>query len=451
MSLTVDGTVRRGDFELAVSITAKPGEVLAVLGPNGAGKSTLLRIVAGLLALDEGTAALGPLVLDDVKHNVFVDPQHRNVGVVFQDHRLFPHLRVLDNVAFGPRSRGVHKTPARVAARDWLERLAIGELSRRYPRELSGGQAQRVALARALACDPAALLLDEPLAALDVQTRAEVQGELREHLGAFAGPTLLVTHDPIEALLLAQRIVVLERGRVVQEGSPAEITSRPLTPYVARLVGMNLYSGVSANHVVALDGGGSLVTADAADGQVLVALRPSAFTIHVGQPPRSSARNIWRARVASLAPLGDRIRITAEGDQVATADVTASAVAELDLAPGREVWLAAKATDVIAYPGPVSPAVGPDERAVPQAGTLESMPVSVTVRYWAGAQRAAGVEQETVVAGTVGELRAVLAGRGELVKISQVASFLVDGQQAGDTTALYEDAEVDVLPPFAGG
>lgn len=351
MTLSIEGRVRRGEFELDVTISADPGEVVAVLGPNGAGKSTLLRAMAGLLPLDAGTVRVGDVVVDDLATGVYLPPQQRRVGVVFQDHRLFPHLRVLDNVAFGPRSRGVRRTPARDSAGHWLDRLGLAGLARRYPRQLSGGQAQRVALARALACDPAALLLDEPLAALDIQTRAEVQGELREHLGAFAGPTLIVTHDPIEALLLARRIVVLERGRVVQEGSPAEITSRPLTSYVARLVGMNLYVGAARAGVVSIDGGGRLVAAEAPDGRVLAALRPSAVTVHTHEPDGTSARNVWPAKIAALAPLGDRIRVTTEGDFVTTVDVTAAAVAELDLAPGAPVWLSAKATDVSAYPG----------------------------------------------------------------------------------------------------
>jgi molybdate transport system ATP-binding protein len=351
-SLAFAGIVQRGSFQLDVTIEAHAGEVLAVLGPNGAGKSTLLRVIAGLLRLDSGVLRLGTTVLDDPARGFFVVPRDRRIGVVFQDHRLFPHLRVLDNVAFGPRSRGVHKAQARAAAQDWLARLGIADLTRRHPRRLSGGQAQRVALARALATEPDALLLDEPLGALDVQTRAEVQGELREHLSMLAGPVLLVTHDPIEALLLAHRIVVLEQGRVVQEGMPAEVTRRPLTPYVARLVGMNLYRGTARSHIVTLDGGGTLVAADSADGPVLVTLRPSAFTVHTVEPHDFSARNIWSAHIESLAPLGDRIRIATRGLQPATVDVTAEAVAELELAPGRQVWLSAKATDVTTYPGP---------------------------------------------------------------------------------------------------
>ena len=352
VSLAIAGQVRIGEFVLDVALEAHGGEVLAVLGPNGAGKSTLLRALAGLTALDSGTVRLDAQVFDDPAHGVFVAPQQRRLGVVFQDHRLFPHLRVLDNVAFGLRARGADTRTARADASRWLDRLNVGELARRHPRKLSGGQAQRVALARALACEPAALLLDEPLAALDVQTRADVQGELREHLSKFEGPVALVTHDPIEALLLAQRIVVLESGRVAQVGSPAEITSRPLTPYVARLVGMNLFTGRSDGAAIHVDGGGTVVSAEAPAGRVLAALRPSAITVHTEVPHGSSARNVWAARVMSLAPLGDRVRVTTEGDLSATVDVTAAAVAELHLAPGRQVWLSAKATDVTAYPAP---------------------------------------------------------------------------------------------------
>jgi molybdate transport system ATP-binding protein len=352
VSLAVAGSARVGEFELQVELAAAPGEVLAVLGPNGAGKSTLLRVLAGLHALTSGSVRLAERVLDDPAAGRFVEPQGRRLGVVFQDHRLFPHLRVIDNVAFGLRARGVRSREAHTAAATWLRRLGLADLARRHPRQLSGGQAQRVALARALASAPDALLMDEPLAALDVQTRAEVQGELREHLRDFAGPTVLVTHDPIEALLLAQRIVVLERGRVVQAGQPSEITTRPLTPYVARLVGMNLYVGRASGDQVAVDGGGRLVAADAPPGRVLAAVRPSAITVHTEEPHGSSARNIWAATIASLAPLGDRIRMNTTGELPATVDVTAAAVAELDLVPGRQVWLSAKATDVTAYPAP---------------------------------------------------------------------------------------------------
>jgi molybdate transport system ATP-binding protein len=347
--LVVDGNVTRGSFTLRIALRAEPGEVLAVLGPNGAGKSTTLRAVAGLLPLDEGRVELDGRVLDGP--GCYLPPQERHIGIVFQDHRLFPHLRVLDNVAFGARARGIRAAAARTMARDWLARLGIAELARRRPRELSGGQAQRVALARALASEPAALLLDEPLAALDVQTRAEVQGELHRHLAAYPGPTLLVSHDPVEALLLARRLVVLENGQVVQQGTTADITTRPRTPYVARLVGLNLFTGTAHHGVVDLEGGGAMPVPDAPDGRLLVAIRPSAFTVHTSHPENLSARIVLVARVGSLAPIGDRVRLVAHADREVLVDVTPTAVAELDLVPGRTIWLSAKATDVLAYPG----------------------------------------------------------------------------------------------------
>ena len=247
----------RDAFTLDVSIEAAAGEVVAVLGPNGAGKSTLLRAIAGLVGVDSGR-----IELDGTRVG---RPGPRRV----RQPAAPPRRASCSRTTGCSRTCGCSTTwrsgcapAASDAARpgraplDWLERLGLTDLAQRRPGRLSGGQAQRVALARALACDPAALLLDEPLAALDVQTRAEVQGELRAHLGGFAGPTLLVTHDPIEALLLASRIVVLERGRVVQHGTPPRSPAGPLTPYVARLVGMNLYAGQAAAGVVALDGGG---------------------------------------------------------------------------------------------------------------------------------------------------------------------------------------------------
>jgi molybdate transport system ATP-binding protein len=350
MSLDFDAVIARAEFEVNAELTVAPGEVVALLGPNGAGKSTLLRAVAGLLAVDRGRIRLDETVLDEPAQDVFVPSERRAIGIVFQDHRLFPHLRVIDNVAFGLRTRGVPRARARDEAAGWLERLGVAELADRRPRRLSGGQAQRVALARALASSPRALLLDEPLAALDAQTRAEVQGELQQHLSGYPGPTLLVTHDPVEALLLADRIVVIEQGVIVQQGTPAEITSRPGTRYVARLVGMNLYRGRAAHGTVEVDGGGLLSASDAPDGRVLVAVRPSAFTVHTERPHGSSARIVWPGTVRMLATLADRVRLTVDAAHPVIVDVTPTAVAELGLTPGTPVWLTAKATDVATYP-----------------------------------------------------------------------------------------------------
>ena len=241
--LVVDAEVSRGSFTLAASLTAPPGQVLGLLGPNGAGKSTLLSAVAGLTPVSAGRITLAGQVLDDAGTGAFAEASARPVGFVFQNYRLFPHLTVAENVAFSPRARGLGRQAARSAASDWLDRLRLSDLAGRKPDQLSGGQAQRVALARALAGQPALLLLDEPLSALDAGTRLDVQAELKRHLADFAGPCLLVTHDPLEALVLADQLIVLEGGRIVQEGTPAHIARQPGTDYVAKLVGLNLYAG----------------------------------------------------------------------------------------------------------------------------------------------------------------------------------------------------------------
>jgi molybdate transport system ATP-binding protein len=336
-------------------VVARPGEVVGVLGPNGAGKSTLLQVLAGLLPLTDGSVRLDGRVLDDATTGTFVETADRPVGYVFQDYRLFPHLNVVDNVAFGPRSQGVTKAAARTTAAGWLDRLGIADLARRRPADLSGGQAQRVALARALAVDPTLLLLDEPLAALDARTRLDVQDELRHHLVDFGGPTLMVTHDPVDALVLADRVVVIEGGQVVQEGTPAEVSRRPATDYVARLVGLNLYRGQCDGGVAVLEGGGRLVVPDqGVHGPVLVALRPSAITVSALEAHDTSVRNQWPGKIVGLTLLADRVRLEVEGLPSASVDVTPAAVADLGLAPGSSVWLAVKATELDVYPRSVA-------------------------------------------------------------------------------------------------
>jgi molybdate transport system ATP-binding protein len=351
--LLVDGAVHRGDFRLALSTTVRAGEVVAVLGPNGAGKTTLLRVLAGLVPLSEGRIELSGEVLDDADDGTFVPPERRRVGLVFQDYRLFPHLDVRDNVAFGPRSAGAGRSAARAAAAVWLSRLDLDALAARRPAELSGGQAQRVALARALATQPRLLLLDEPLAALDARTRLDVRSRLRRHLRDVDGPVLVVTHDPLEAMVLADRLLVVEGGAVVQDGSPADVARRPATQYVAQLVGLNLYAGsLAGDGTVRLNDGGVLHVAapETAAGRVLVVLRPSAVTVHASHPGPASPRNLWPGVVGSMEQLADRVRLQVDGAPPVLVDVTAAAVAELRLEPGRQVWLSAKATETEAYP-----------------------------------------------------------------------------------------------------
>ena len=360
--LTVDVRFQRGDFRLVADFTVAPGEVLAVLGPNGAGKTTLLRLLAGLLAVTEGTITVGGRVWDDHATGEFVPATDRLLGLVFQDYRLFPHLSVLDNVAFSARARGARRTAARRLATETVDRLGLTELSGRRPGELSGGQAQRVAVARALAAQPELLLLDEPLAALDARTRMELRTELRLQLTDFAGPSIVVTHDPLEALVLADRILVLESGRVVQVGRPAEVARKPATEYVARLMGLNLYAGVLTDPTsgrVELDSGGTLFTI-CPDGDrphpagtaMLVALPPAAIALHLAEPGASSPRNVWPAVVSGVELLTDRVRVAVTGPPDALVDVTPAALAELGLEPGRRIWLSAKATEATAYPAP---------------------------------------------------------------------------------------------------
>ncbi|MGV9246510.1 ABC transporter ATP-binding protein [Streptomyces sp. NPDC003710] len=336
--------VERGSFRLDVSLAAAPGDVVALLGPNGAGKTTALRALAGLVPLSGGHLRLDGAALDRTP------PESRPVGVVFQDYLLFPHLTALDNVAFGPRCRGASKAQARAVAAGWLERMGLADHAGVKPRRLSGGQAQRVALARALATGPRLLLLDEPLAALDARTRLEVRAGLRRHLAEFEAVAVLVTHDPLDAMVLADRLVVVEHGRVVQEGTPSDIARHPRTDYIARLVGLNLYRGVADGHSVRLDAGPAVTTDEALYGPVFVAFPPGAVTLYRERPAGSSARNLWRCEVVGLETHGDRIRADLTGELPLAADLTTVAAAELGLQPGATVWATVKAGQTHAYP-----------------------------------------------------------------------------------------------------
>ena len=346
--LRADLDVRRAAFRLSMRLTVEPGEVLAVLGPNGAGKSTALQALAGLVPLSGGAVELGGTVLDDPAAGLRVPTEARRVGVVFQEYLLFPRMSALDNVAFGLRARGVPRRTAAARAASWLDRMGLADHARSRPGSLSGGQAQRVALARALAPDPALLLLDEPLAALDAGTRIEVRAALRHHLGGYDGCTVLVTHDALDAMVLGDRLVVVEDGRVVQQGTPQEVAVAPRTDYVARLVGLNLYRGQGSAHTVRVDGTG-ITVAEPVDGPAFVAFPPSAVALHRSRPD-GSARNLWAGRVRHLEQHADTVRVQVEADVPVLADVTAAAVADLRLDVGSPVWVAVKATEVRAYP-----------------------------------------------------------------------------------------------------
>ncbi len=349
MKIVANFTASRGIFNLDIDTTFSAGTVTAVLGPNGSGKSTLLRALAGLQTLDSGEIVFGERVVDAAP-SVHVSPQDRSVGVVFQDYSLFPHLSVLENIAFGPRSLGASKKNAQIESEAQMNSLGITELADRKPSQISGGQAQRVALARALATRPEILLLDEPLAALDAQTRESVRTELDGQIKAFAGCVIFVTHDPFDAMLLADRVIVLENGVITQEGTPGELAARPATEYVATLMGVNLLRGRAQEGVLHVDGGGVLqIPERSLEGEVLAVLRPEAITLHLNKP-EGSARNVWEGTVTGLAPMHDRIRVSVQASPSVVATITHAALTDLNLAVGTSIWVSAKTLNIEAFP-----------------------------------------------------------------------------------------------------
>jgi len=350
MSLAADFTLQQGALALHVALQVAPGETLALVGPNGAGKTTLLRVLAGLLRVDTGSVRLGDALLDGGPGGAFVPAERRGVGFVFQEHLLFPHLSALDNVAYGVQRPRALRHEARDVARRWLERVGLAELAACKPAALSGGQAQRVALARALATSPRLLLLDEPLAAVDASARHALRTELRAHLADFAGPRVLVVHGVEDAFALADRLAVLEAGRVVQTGTLPEIVGRPRSRYVADLVGLNCARGSLRDGVLALPDGGELVTASSAAGEVIASFHPRAVALY-RERPAGSPRNVWTAPVLGVEPALDCLRVRVGGKLPLVAELTAGAVRELRLTEGGDVWVALKATEIVVAAG----------------------------------------------------------------------------------------------------
>jgi len=347
MSLYVGATVAERDVDASFEIG--PGQTVALLGENGAGKSTLLSVVAGLLRPESGRVLLDGDPVLDTATGVDVPPHRRGIALLSQDPLLFPHLNVLDNVAFGPRSRGDSRREAHQQAQHWLDQVGTGELAHRRPGELSGGQAQRVAVARALAADPRLLLLDEPMASLDVEVTPALRQTLRRVLADRT--TVLVTHDVLDALLLADRVVVLEGGRVVEDGDTRVVLTRPRSRFAARLAGVNLLAGTWTGDHVVLDEGGGILYGIAADplprpgDRVVASFKPHAVAVY-RDLPQGSPRNSFGVRIDELEPLGDLVRLRSEQ---LSADVTLQAVADLDLTPGTWVSFSVKATEIDVY------------------------------------------------------------------------------------------------------
>ena len=351
--MTLQLAAQVADRDLDASFEVGPGQTVALLGENGAGKSTLLAVAAGLLRPDSGRVLLDGEPVLDTEAEVDVAPHRRGIALLAQDALLFPHLSVLENVAFGPRSRGAPRREAQRHARHWLDQVAAADLADRKPRELSGGQAQRVAVARALAADPRLLLLDEPMASLDVEVAPALRQTLRRVLSDRTA--VIVTHDVLDALLLADRVVVIEQGRVVEDGETRAVLTRPRSRFAARLAGVNLLTGTwTGDHVVLDEGPGTAPAVlhgiaaeplpDPGD-RVVATFRPHAVAVY-RDLPQGSPRNSFRVRIEELEPLGDLVRVRTEQ---LSADVTLQAVADLDLTPGTWAAFTVKATEIDVY------------------------------------------------------------------------------------------------------
>ncbi len=349
VTLRADVKASAGSFHIDAALDAPAGETVVLLGPNGAGKTTLLRAVAGLVALDSGRITLDETVLEDTTEGTRLPPDQRPVGFVFQSYLLFPHMSALDNVAFGLRARGNARAGARAEAMEWIERLGLSAQAASKPGALSGGQAQRVALARALVTRPRLLLLDEPLAALDASARTRMRRELSGHLKDFGGVRLVVTHDPLEAVTLADRLIVLEDGKVAQAGPASELRARPRSDYIAGFVGLNLVRGYATRDRVSV-GEAELIVPAAPAGEVFVSIHPRSIALY-SRRPEGTPRNVFAARIVGIDSLGDRVRVEVVSALPSlVAEVTPGAVAELSLSIGSTVWIAMKATEIDAYP-----------------------------------------------------------------------------------------------------
>jgi molybdate transport system ATP-binding protein len=349
--LRLEADTRLGrELRLSLALDVPAGRCLAVAGPSGAGKTSALRIAAGLIRPESGRVALGEEVWLDTGAGIDVAPERRRCGYLFQDYALFPHLRAWQNVAYALRD--LPRRERRGRAEEVLERFGVRQIAEAHPRTLSGGERQRVALARALAREPRALLLDEPLAALDARTRARAARELAVTLRHAGVPTLLVTHDFLEAATLGDEVGVIDAGRIVQRGTPADLAAAPRSAFVADFTGAVVMTGTARTRsdgatAVELDGGKTpavVASLDPGSGRVAVSVFPWEITLlPASVQATGSAQNHLPARVASVTAVGNRVRVGLDAVQAITAEVTAAAAEDLRLAPGTGVVAAWKA------------------------------------------------------------------------------------------------------------
>jgi len=342
--LTLEATERLRDFALEVELRVERGRCLALAGPSGAGKTTILRVIAGLRRPRRGRVECDADVWLDTEAGIAIEPERRRCGYVFQEYALFPRLRAWENVGYGlPRAE------RRERAHELLDRFGIRGLADARPHELSGGERQRVALARALAPEPRALLLDEPLSALDARTRARAGQTLASVLREASVPTVLVTHDFEDAALLADEVAVVDRGRIVQQGTAGELTAAPASAFVADFTGSAVLTGTARRGPnglaeIRLDGGAVVTSSDAAEGRVAVSVHPGEVTLEPpGSPAAGSARNRVHGRIVSMTALDNRMRVGIETPQPLAAEITRASAEQLGLKPGDEVIAAWKA------------------------------------------------------------------------------------------------------------
>jgi molybdate transport system ATP-binding protein len=345
--LSVAVATRLGELDLEVALDVQPGRCLALAGPSGAGKTSVLRTVAGLMRPRAGRVRCGHETWLDTDQRIWRDPDRRRCGYLFQDYALFPHLRAWQNVAYP--LRGIRRAERRRRAVELLERFGVGHLAGVRPPTYSGGERQRVALARTLARAPHALVLDEPLSALDARARAGAGRELRSVLASAGVPTLLVTHDFTEAALLGDEIAVIDAGRILQRGTASELAAAPVSSFVADFTGAVVLSGTASPGPdglteIALDGGGTIFSTDAGAGQVAATVYPWEIGVErPGATPAGSPQNRLAARIDSITQIGNRLRVTVDAGQPLTAEITTPAARRLQLVEGDEavaVWKA---------------------------------------------------------------------------------------------------------------